>query len=88
MPEASLPTDAKERAAAQAQEEQEQEKYQWRPGMSREEKDTRESWIAGARGRKGLRIVIVTGELDVLLVCEAHGRGARWAHRVNDKNGH
>lgn len=33
----------------------------WRPNMSPEERDARELWISGARGRKGLRIVIVTG---------------------------
>jgi hypothetical protein len=36
----------------------------WRPGMSRQERDARDAWLAGARGRKGLRIVIVTGELQ------------------------
>lgn len=56
MPEPSLPQPEQE------VDPEEQEKYAWRPGMSREEKDARESWIAGARGRRGLRIVIVTGE--------------------------
>lgn len=62
MPEPSLATES----AADAEE---NEKHRWRPGMSREEKDARESWIAGARGRSGLRIVIVTGELELLVVC-------------------
>lgn len=62
MPEPSLATEN----AADAEE---NEKHRWRPGMSREEKDARESWIAGARGRSGLRIVIVTGELELLVVC-------------------
>ncbi|KAK8866179.1 hypothetical protein IAR55_001330 [Kwoniella newhampshirensis] len=38
----------------------ETEKYAWHEGMTDVEKDMREEWIAGARGRKGLRIVIVT----------------------------
>ncbi|WVR06117.1 hypothetical protein IAU60_003147 [Kwoniella sp. DSM 27419] len=37
-----------------------EEKCEWRKGMSEEEKDQREGWLAGGRGRKGLRIVIVT----------------------------
>jgi len=36
--------------------------HAWRPGMSREDKDAREEWLADARGRRGLRIVIVTGK--------------------------
>ncbi|OCF32827.1 hypothetical protein I316_05463 [Kwoniella heveanensis BCC8398] len=35
-------------------------KYAWRKGMTEGEKDVREAWLAGARGRSGLRIVIVT----------------------------
>ncbi|WVF70640.1 hypothetical protein IAT40_005433 [Kwoniella sp. CBS 6097] len=35
-------------------------KYAWRKGMTDSEKDAREAWLAGARGRRGLRIVIVT----------------------------
>lgn len=54
---------------------EEQDKYRWRPGMSREEKDARESWIAGGRGRSGLRIVIVTGEFGV--PCCLRGRRRR-----------
>ncbi|WWD17615.1 hypothetical protein CI109_102056 [Kwoniella shandongensis] len=38
----------------------ESEKYVWHEGMTDEEKNGREDWISGARGRKGLRIVIVT----------------------------
>ncbi|WWC86532.1 uncharacterized protein L201_001409 [Kwoniella dendrophila CBS 6074] len=35
-------------------------KYLWRKGMSESEKDSREAWLSSGRGRKGLRIVIVT----------------------------
>jgi hypothetical protein len=34
----------------------------WRPNMTTEEKAERRKYLAGSRGRKGLRIVIVTGE--------------------------
>lgn len=36
--------------------------WAWREGMSMEERDMREEWLAGGRGRSGLRIVIVTGK--------------------------
>jgi hypothetical protein len=39
-----------------------QNEIPWRANMTREERDEREAWLAGARGRKGLRIVIVTGK--------------------------
>ncbi|WVW82623.1 hypothetical protein I302_104634 [Kwoniella bestiolae CBS 10118] len=35
-------------------------KHVWRKGMSEAEKDERELWLSEKRGRKGLRIVIVT----------------------------
>ncbi|WWC66126.1 uncharacterized protein I206_100026 [Kwoniella pini CBS 10737] len=35
-------------------------KYKWRKGMSESEKDAREDWLSSKKGRKGLRIVIVT----------------------------
>ncbi|ORY20791.1 hypothetical protein BCR39DRAFT_554814 [Naematelia encephala] len=38
----------------------ESERYYWKAGMSPEEKDVREEWISSSRGRRGLRIVIVT----------------------------
>ncbi|KAL7419253.1 hypothetical protein Q5752_006090 [Cryptotrichosporon argae] len=34
--------------------------WAWREGMSAEERQQRRAWLAGGRGRKGLRIVIVT----------------------------
>ncbi|WWC58886.1 uncharacterized protein I303_101431 [Kwoniella dejecticola CBS 10117] len=34
--------------------------YSWRKGMTESEKDAREAWLSAERGRKGLRIVIVT----------------------------
>ncbi|OXC81437.1 hypothetical protein J005_06492 [Cryptococcus neoformans] len=34
--------------------------YLWREDMTDEERDRREEWLANSRGRKGLRIVIVT----------------------------
>ncbi|WVQ82465.1 hypothetical protein IAT38_004594 [Cryptococcus sp. DSM 104549] len=40
--------------------EKDAERYAWREGMSEEERDKREAWLAAGRGRKGLRIVIVT----------------------------
>lgn len=38
------------------------DEHVWRAGMLPAERDAREAWISGGRGRKGLRIVIVTGE--------------------------
>ncbi|WVQ97294.1 hypothetical protein IAU59_004405 [Kwoniella sp. CBS 9459] len=35
-------------------------RFAWRKGMTESEKDAREAWLAGSRGRRGLRIVIVT----------------------------
>ncbi|BEI93893.1 uncharacterized protein CcaverHIS019_0603520 [Cutaneotrichosporon cavernicola] len=54
IPEAALPppTTAKTPNAT--------DEHAWRPFMSPEERDAREAWISGARGRSGLRIVIVT----------------------------
>jgi hypothetical protein len=40
------------------------EKHVWTAGMSSEKRDGRERWLAGGRGRMGLRIVIVTGQLS------------------------
>ena len=37
-------------------------KYAWRKDLTPEEKVARSRWLSGGRGRKGLRIVIVTGE--------------------------
>lgn len=37
-------------------------RYAWRDDMSPREKQERTEWLASGRGRKGLRIVIVTGE--------------------------
>lgn len=65
MPEATLQSEP-------AADEEELEKYKWRPDMSQEERDARDVWIAGARGRKGLRIVIVTGESTCSLFAGAH----------------
>jgi hypothetical protein len=45
--------------------EDEAAKYAWKEVMSREEKEARTRWLACGRGRKGLRIVIVTGESPV-----------------------
>ena len=36
--------------------------WNWSADMTLEERDHREAWLAGGRGRRGLRIVIVTGE--------------------------
>lgn len=33
--------------------------------MTDEERDRREEWLANSRGRKGLRIVIVTGTSSI-----------------------
>lgn len=38
-----------------------EDRYDWRPDMTAQERDDREAWLAGGRGRRGLRIVIVTG---------------------------
>jgi hypothetical protein len=40
----------------------------WRPGMTPEEKVVRREWLAQDRGRRGLRIVIVTGERHISVV--------------------
>ncbi|WVQ76957.1 hypothetical protein IAR50_006636 [Cryptococcus sp. DSM 104548] len=37
-----------------------EEKHRWRKDMTKEEGDAREAWLASGRGKKGLRIVIVT----------------------------
>ncbi|ODN78047.1 hypothetical protein L202_05129 [Cryptococcus amylolentus CBS 6039] len=37
-----------------------EEKYRWREDMTGEEREAREAWLASGRGKKGLRIVIVT----------------------------
>jgi hypothetical protein len=39
----------------------EEDKGAWREGMSAQEKIERSKWLGEKRGRKGLRIVIVTG---------------------------
>jgi hypothetical protein len=38
------------------------EKHAWREGMEENERRERTRWLAQGRGRKGLRIVIVTGK--------------------------
>jgi hypothetical protein len=56
---------------------QDEERYTWRPHMTLQERDQREAWLAESRGRKGLRIVIVTGEAycnqPVTKVCADEG---------------
>ncbi|GMK54170.1 hypothetical protein CspeluHIS016_0107560 [Cutaneotrichosporon spelunceum] len=54
IPEAPLPPPTTTQAPAGT------DKHAWRPSMPAEERDAREAWISGARGRSGLRIVIVT----------------------------
>lgn len=39
--------------------------YLWREDMTDEERDRREEWLANSRGRKGLRIIIVTGTFSI-----------------------
>ncbi|KAL1408885.1 hypothetical protein Q8F55_005699 [Vanrija albida] len=53
MPEASLSFTGLDKQSNSAE-------HQWRPGMTAGERDAREAWLSEARGRKGLRIVIVT----------------------------
>lgn len=43
------------------QEREKDDKGTWRPGMTRDEKLERRKWLSEGRGKKGLRIVIVTG---------------------------
>ena len=42
--------------------------------MTLEERNERQGWLAEARGRSGLRIVIVTGELSVPWLTSPHRR--------------
>jgi hypothetical protein len=56
IPDAALPPSASAGVA-----EAPEEALGWRPDMSPDERDAREAWISGGRGRSGLRIVIVTG---------------------------
>lgn len=44
----------------------EAETYGWRNNMTNQEKADRKAWLAQGRGRKGLRIVIVTGKIPSL----------------------
>lgn len=44
-----------------------EDEYLWRENMTDEERDRREEWLASSRGRKGLRIVIVTGPFSIPL---------------------
>lgn len=53
IPEAALPPNVTQLEA--------DDSMPWRPDMTAAEKDAREAWISESRGRKGLRIVIVTG---------------------------
>lgn len=42
-----------------------EDEYLWREDMTDEERDRREEWLASSRGRKGLRIVVVTGTSSI-----------------------
>ena len=53
----TLSVEEKARLAAEA------EKHVWTAESSAKEKEARSEWLSQGRGRKGLRIVIVTGEL-------------------------
>lgn len=45
-----------------------EDEYLWRGDMTDEERDRREEWLASSRGRKGLRIVIVTGTSSIFIL--------------------
>lgn len=45
-----------------------EDEYLWREDMTDEERDRREEWLASSRGRKGLRIVIVTGTSSIFIL--------------------
>jgi hypothetical protein len=39
------------------------DKFAWKRGMSSKEQEERLKWLTKERGRQGLRIVIITGEM-------------------------
>lgn len=45
-----------------------EDEYLWQGDMTDEERDRREEWLASSRGRKGLRIVIVTGTSSIFIL--------------------
>lgn len=45
-----------------------EDEYLWGEDMTDEERDRREEWLASSRGRKGLRIVIVTGTSSIFIL--------------------
>lgn len=62
LPEPSLPYDRSPNEVNHLGVKGTEGEWTWSADMSVEEKDQREGWLAGGRGRRGLRIVIVTGK--------------------------
>lgn len=60
LPDPSLPYSRQSSEYVGRQKQVEQE-WTYSRDMTSTEKDSREEWLAGGRGRRGLRIVIVTG---------------------------
>jgi len=64
----------------------EAEQHVWSPELSPERKEARSEWLSKGRGRKGLRIVIVTGELRCWNKGPADGRKLLTESRWSDEN--
>lgn len=65
LPEPSLAYDCTPTEVNRPYEKGTEGEWNWTADMSVEERDQREKWLAGGRGRRGVRIVIVTGELHI-----------------------
>jgi len=57
---------AEEDETAEDEDDSDNEHHVWKADMMPEEREARRRWISSGRGKKGLRIVIVTGESDSL----------------------